>query len=80
MNKIWVTMLDGSTKEIVRNGLAQQTIMVTGPSSLFCFCFQFLFPFFDFSFSRDWVGASKFGIQHENDCDDSTTLEGSNTS
>lgn len=35
MSKIWVTMLNGSTKEIVRIGLAQQRFMPTDPSS-FC--------------------------------------------
>lgn len=83
MSKIWVTMLDGSTKGIVRTGLAQQRIMLTGPSFFFCNLFlvsRFFFPFFVYFFGHDQVGASKFGIQHENDCDDSTTLEGSNTS
>lgn len=80
MSKIWVTMLDGSTKEIVRIGLAQQRFMPTDPSvflrlvSSFCspFC---LFPFF----ACDRVGTSKFGLQDENDYDDSNALEVSST-
>lgn len=35
MSRIWATVADGSTKDALRDGLAQQGMMLTNPSSFF---------------------------------------------
>lgn len=50
MSKLWVTMVDGSTKDILRGGLAQQRMVLTDrPFICLLRLFTYLsFPFFLF--------------------------------
>lgn len=80
MSKIWVTMVDRSSKGVLGAGLAQQRMMLTDPSSVFCVWLRICLPPLLSSFPHDWVGNSKFGIQDENDCDNYSAPEGSSIS
>lgn len=72
MSRIWVTRVHGSAKVVVRIGLVQQRTMLTDPS--YFFCVWFLVPLPLFLFFRDPFGTGKFGLQDENDYDDSNVL------